>query len=903
MNITLSLRASGLVLAAGLLSACTGSISGESPGQAGGGAQGPGGAGQSGATTTGGQAGTATTGGQAGQAAGGQAGTAGTGPGGAAGDAGAAGAGACDVWAMFAESTCVNCHNNENPSAALNLLDPPSATEFFLHGTSLGSPCSEPYVNANDPGNSLLLRMVDVGGYKASETCAPLMPPVGQPYNGLNTKERQCLADWIASNATKPEPPPEVAPSDPLTYARKVKTLVNGGAVTQNELKTLKSDPTALRAMIAGWMDETWDFGDKSGPYATLFEAKLGKLLMREFQQTIVGGQAQFATRYSLGEGGHKLTEPRLLANLEESSERTLLELVRTGRPLTDAATTDEWYVTSAQLAYLTYFEQNEAERETTFRVLLQQPGYYFDSANVKTVNGDKVISQVIDGVEYLDSMQQVRSGLTKAGLKDTTVSLATSLDSHNWLWSDVSSDTIIVPVNPPGKPPGQGRPDNDGPDDNLSRCRRGDFQKLGYMSLTSREMLEIMFGKIFCGGTTDKNANDNKTKLVKAADFGDWRKVRFTTGTGTPRFYDMATLRAVSAGATLPLRRPHRGFFTTEAFFANTITNVDNSFRVTTNQALIAALGATITEADPTKTVSEVGLSQEHFTSEHCSNCHRLLDPMRSLFAYNFDPNYFPREPAATEDGAFAFLGKTFAEAGITGAEAFGQGIADHPRFARAWVQKMCRYANSRDCDEQDPLFVKIASDFETSKFNLREMVLDLLSSPLVTHAALTSSDALVAPSTSIVRREHFCFALQNRLGQDVCALPSMRSLIETVPNDTIARGAPRVQQATQDGALYSKTMDLVCEQAALALITNKSTYFFKEGSEPDFETLITGLLGMPTNAPRYSEVLDALSKHYADARTSTDNTCNASSKDLCAARSTFVTACVSPDLLGLGF
>ena len=79
----------------------------------------------------------------------------------------------------------------------------------------------------------------------------------------------------------------------------------------------------------------------------------------------------------------------------------------------------------------------------------------------------------------------------------------------------------------------------------------------------------------------------------------------------------------------------PRVGFFTTPAFFANWQTNTSNTMRVTTNQALIVATGASIDGTDTTVPSSTPGLDAAHAApGSACFSCHQLLDPTRSILA-----------------------------------------------------------------------------------------------------------------------------------------------------------------------------------------------------------------------------------------------------------------------------
>jgi len=87
----------------------------------------------------------------------------------------------------------------------------------------------------------------------------------------------------------------------------------------------------------------------------------------------------------------------------------------------------------------------------------------------------------------------------------------------------------------------------------------------------------------------------------LSEADFADFRAVDIASlpanGKRTP-FFALPTLRGLTSVA---LSVPRVGFFTTPAFFANWATNDANQHRVTTNQTLIVALGASFDGSDAT--------------------------------------------------------------------------------------------------------------------------------------------------------------------------------------------------------------------------------------------------------------------------------------------------------------
>ena len=71
--------------------------------------------------------------------------------------------------------------------------------------------------------------------------------------------------------------------------------------------------------------------------------------------------------------------------------------------------------------------------------------------------------------------------------------------------------------------------------------------------------------------------------------------------------------------------------------------------------------------------------------------------------------------------------------------------------------------------CDESDPEFIRVTQHFIDQNFNFKSLVVELFSSPLVTH--LSEPESLVGsdPIISITRREHLGTDIQLLVGKAV--------------------------------------------------------------------------------------------------------------------------------------
>jgi len=403
--------------------------------------------------------------------------------------------------------------------------------------------------------------------------------------------------------------------------------------------------------------------------------------------------------------------------------------------------------------------------------------------------------------------------------------------------------------------------------------------------------MFEMMLGFVQCKG---KNAGQYRfdDTLLTDADFTDWRFVDIETGKAkntVPIFYDLDTLRAATQ---ITLRQPRMGFFTTPAFLANWETNEDNQFRVTTSQSMIVALGKLFSPADATVPVRLDGLATEHAPpGSTCYGCHQFLDPMREYFAQGFSYSFQRPEMPSTVTPSFAFQGYVH-DAGNM--EDFAQALADHPGFASGWAQKLCYWANSQACNEKDPELIRVAKAFTDSHFDFKTLLVELLSSPLVTGAAFTETSRTSEPFVSITRKQHLCQLLTTRLGvPDACGVAT--SFASLVPEDDFSRGSAEPVQTAVTGLFHYAAVEKLCSKLATKLVGSAAGMPFQTTQpEPALDEFVEKLMGLGAGHPRHDEVRASLGEHFLNAKTSTNT--------LTALRSAFIVACVSPEVQAVG-
>lgn len=272
--------------------------------------------------------------------------------------------GACDIQALLAlpENGCTNagCHGARF-QGNLDLLSP-GLDERLRGVASQSEACAgELLVDPAHVDDSLLLRLIDPVRF-ASSPCGVMMPFGSQA--GVSARTLSCFESWveaIAQGDTTPlaDPARDFEPVAAETYTNKIKMLLTGGAASSDEVAKVTREPTALRALIQGWLA------------TPEFEAKLGDFLRVALQQKLVGSlDAQFMRLR-----GAPLRLNALKENLQESFVRTATDIVQQGRPFTEVLTTRRWAVTTATLSALSYLERSATELKAEKHRIFRDPG------------------------------------------------------------------------------------------------------------------------------------------------------------------------------------------------------------------------------------------------------------------------------------------------------------------------------------------------------------------------------------------------------------------------------------------------------------------------------------------------------------------------------------------------
>ena len=668
---------------------------------------------------------------------------------------------------------------------------------------------------------------------------------------------------------TPPPPPFEAATA--ASSVRKVKNLLTGMTPTDDEIAAVTMNGVhGLQTLIDGWMADP--------TLQPNFREKMLLLFRNSFQQTGFNPAEDFKPQLLTNGGFDFATTPgddiflRLVQNIEDSFALTAWQLVADGRPFSEVLTTTRFMMTTALKA--TYL-QIEMPRDT------RAPAAPTVSWKIDESGLDIPIEEVLDPTSP--------NYMTFADIAPTLNARAPALPCRG----------TVGMVNP----------------------------FTGFNTL-----FQVLLGLIpqysttTAGVTTDVCDRHSARPYFTIQDTSDWQWVTVRPlAAGETRImpYNLPALRQATE---LGLALPRVGFYTTPAFLALWNTNDSNQHRVTANQTLLVALGASLTPANSITPLSAAGLDANHaVTGTECFGCHKTLDPIRQFWGTQLDfsdRNDFPPRAGgglaanprpATTGGGFAMFnvnttGPNMLALGPLLAQVVDGADPNQPlsRFAIAVTQKLCFFANSSQCLESDAEFRRVAHLFETSGFSFPALLKEILSSPLVTGQKATATADANGFTISIARRDQLCAALSNRLGKaDLCslavALPTTAQaatlkIATSIPEDAFSRGSEFPITASTPTLFYSSASELLCESVAALVVDAATGSVFSSTAPPAaIADMVERVIGYPPSDPLYAGAVKILQDNFdahVAARASATN----------AMRSTFALACEAPTTLSFG-
>jgi hypothetical protein len=653
------------------------------------------------------------------------------------------------------------------------------------------------------------------------------------------------------STPTPPGPaemtPPPYQPISPRAYASKVKDLLTGLALDDDELAAVTADPQALRGLIDTWMG------------LPPFRAKMMEFFKKAFQQTQLL-PADLDEQLGLAGAGASAAEQRLMVkSVEESFARTVLALIDERRPFTETVTTTRFMLNVPMMVALAY----------------------------------------MDGAPQDDLGRNLPAGswlLAKfGGPRNFKFTLTTNTDPATGVATPIPFEQSIDPASPNFMKWSFTQPDPA----RYMPCA-DPIVVMGPNAITA------VFRALFGSRRNCQGAPAAPT-LFSPEDWNTWRMVTVRApreGEERTTFWDLPRLRN-PATTELVLATPRVGFLTTLAFFANWPTNPSNSYRVTVNQALIVALGRSFDDSDTAVQVAETSVDAQHAEpGTVCYACHQVLDPMRDFYKQSYSLTYFqqlspldPKNPPLPPEGVFNVDGAIVRGNGVA---SLANALATHPRFAVNWTQKLCQLANASPCDEEDPELQRVAQAFAGSNHDFRVLVGELLSSPLVTYAQHTQSVDKTGVVLSIARRDTYCDRLGNRLGiKDLCnqqnesSLPRIagqaRNLSLGLPGSAYARADEHPVTPHDPNLFFISATEKLCMALAGQVVEGPTGRWKVNTADAAFGDFVTLLMGVPPRDPIAQRLKDILSSNYLQAIAAKETPVE-------ALRSTFTLACSSP-------
>jgi hypothetical protein len=652
-----------------------------------------------------------------------------------------------------------------------------------------------------------------------------------------------------------PPPPPPYQALPPNVYAAKVKDILTGLPLTDAELAAVVGKPGDLRGLIDMWM-ATPQFRER------MFEFFKAAFQQTQITVTDIDDQLRLDTA-----NVSRTDQARMLRAVEESFPRTVFALIDENRPFTETVTTTRFMLNLPLMVALSYMDS--APRDDNGRSVTN--GYW--------------------------SMNKF------GGAQKFKYTQVTNIDPATGAAAPIPFEETIDPLSP-----------------NFMKFTFSQPDPMRYMPcaepvvVMGTRAIEMVFGAIF-GSRDACDGAPAVPSLFTEEDWNTWRMVTIRQPKDAAEertlFWDLPKLRSNNE---LVLAMPRVGFMTTLAFFSNWATNPSNSYRVTTNQALIVALGRSFDDRSSTVQVSETSVETLHVQpGTPCFGCHQTLDPMRDFFKQSYSLTYFQQLGAPTNRRNPIPATATFTVDGSTpvqgnGVGAFARAVSEHPRFALAWTQKLCQLANSSRCETDDPELQRVAGIFREKNYDFKTLLREIYSSPLVTYAAKTKTAETEGVVIGIARRDALCTRISNRLNlKDACnlrgesALPrttatSAQNLSLGIAGSSYARADEQPVMPHDPNLFFTSATEKLCSLLATQLVENGTTSRWRVASkDAAFDEFVSVVMGLPSGDDRGPLLRDVLARHY-------DGAIAAKEKPADALRSAFVLACSGPSAVSTG-
>ncbi len=643
----------------------------------------------------------------------------------------------------------------------------------------------------------------------------------------------------------------------PHAYGTKIKTLLTGLPLTDEELVSLREDESSLPDMIDGWLAQPEADGVLQRFFMTAFQQDSGN---NESLFNLLGVNARQVGRFTNPNSAR--ADDLLNRNFSNSFALSVLDMVKNGEPFTKVLDTDTYYMTTAMMMFLAFTDDRVVNDEGN--ISTRTTAGHFPTIRILRDGPQPPLAQVLNPSSP-NYMTFYHSGMA-------TLPTACNV---------AASQTIDTTQNV-----------------------NGEWRISGNVNyfVFSALLLGRLEGVRRHNQTNCNAPARNMVPVIDRNDFADWRPVQLVKpadGQDADYFYDVVNLRGQS---DLALHTDRLGFFTHPGFFSTWPNNEDNSARVTINQTLIVALGASFDGEAVTDFTSDAINAEHADPTTECYGCHQTLDPMRDYFRASYTNFYGQQldEERMGLEADFVFKG---VEASGNGVRDLALALESHPLFPYAWAHKLCYYANAAPCAEGEELD-RVVAAFVESNHDFRVLIRELFSSPLVTGSACVSGvDA--GTEAIIARQSTFCNQLSVRLGTpDICALQTtpedasnlqddMNEAVASIPDDTYSRSVIEPVIIGQTGMFTRANREAACNIYAQ---DGFDDVFTGMGRDEVLAMLVESIMALPPSDERHAEALAILNEHVDEVIAGGDS-------ETLALQSAFALACMSPGSAGIGF
>jgi len=139
------------------------------------------------------------------------------------------------------------------------------------------------------------------------------------------------------------------------------------------------------------------------------------------------------------------------------------------------------------------------------------------------------------------------------------------------------------------------------------------------------------------------------------------------------------------------------------------------------------------------------------------------------------------------------------------------------------AWTQKLCYYANSSGCSEDDPEFTRVAKAFTDSSFDFHTLVVELFSrrrwsraKPPRRRAAIWERRSPSRGKITCARRSPIVCSCPTSLCVGISDKTTQTAVANNIPLDGYLRGAEAPALSTAQTPFYRGAAEALCSYAA---------------------------------------------------------------------------------------